>query len=86
MEGINEFSIFLLVSIMKCKLISNFIILSGMDLAYILPNTSSLSADQDLTMTSLMLPYLCVVILAAISGTVGNVLVIGAVIVNKVSP
>ncbi len=31
-------------------------------------------------------PYLTVIVLATISGTVGNVLVIGAVVVSKVSP
>ena len=40
--------------------------------------------DYIKTHPNIAIPYLIVIILATISGTVGNVLVIGAVVINKV--
>ncbi len=41
-------------------------------------------SDYIQTHPSVAIPYLTVIIMATISGTVGNILVIGAVITNKV--
>ena len=67
-----------------------------MDIVYYRRENSNVSANESAdpfvigpdyikTHPNIAVPYLIVIILATISGTVGNILVIGAVVINKVS-